>query len=73
VHADKFFCLNNNSLRRHHYKLFKQRFTTNIGQFSFSNRVIDVWNCLPVDVVSCNTVTSFKVKLDHLLQHVYIC
>jgi len=32
----------------------------------FSNRVINVWNCLPDTVVSSATVTGFKLKLKTL-------
>ena len=68
---DAFFKLNSNSLRGHGHKLFKKRFNTNIGKFSFSNRVVDVWNRLPLDVVSCNTVACFKVNLDRLFKEVW--
>jgi hypothetical protein len=51
------------------YKLHKKRFYTDTGKYVFSNRVVDVWNRLPNAVVSCNTVTSFKCMLDHVLQH----
>ena len=33
----------------------------------FSNRVIDEWNMLNDDIVSCNTVDVFKAKLDQYL------
>ena len=63
--------MSSNNLRGHSYKLYKKSFNTNIGKFSFSNRAVDVWNRLPNDVVSCNTVTCFKVKLDQLFKEVW--
>jgi len=30
----------------------------------FSNRIIDKWNQLPEDVVTCTSVNSFKNRLD---------
>ena len=33
--------------RGHNYKLFKRRFRTSLGQYVFSNRVVDTWNALP--------------------------
>ena len=56
------------NLRGHSLKLFKQRFNTNIGKFTFVNRTIDEWNNLSDDIVSCNSVNSFKNKLDHYLR-----
>ena len=35
-----------------------------IHKYSFSNRIIPLWNSLPEKVVSSSTVKSFKVRLD---------
>ena len=51
--------------RRSGSERVKQRFNTNIGKFLFVNRTVDEWNKLSEDIVSCNTVDSFKNKLDH--------
>ncbi len=50
--------------RGHEHKLFKQRFETNTRGHFFSNRVIDLWNSLPHDVVTAPDVDSFKNRLD---------
>jgi ribonuclease P/MRP protein subunit RPP40 len=50
-------------LRGNSLKLFKQRFNTNISKFVFVNRVVEEWNKLSEDIVSCNIVTSFKNKI----------
>ena len=47
------FQLSTTNLRGHGYKLFKARVNTNIGKYSFCNRVVDVWNSLNDEVVSC--------------------
>ena len=50
--------------RGHHLKLFYRRPCTNQGKFSFTNRVVELWNSLPQSIVeSCNTDT-FKNRLD---------
>jgi ribonuclease P/MRP protein subunit RPP40 len=54
-------------LRGHTLKLFKNRFNTNIGKFNFVNRSVDEWNKLSEDIVSCNSVDSFKNKLDRYI------
>ena len=51
-------------LRGHEFKLYKSAFSTNIGKFSFSNRIIDDWNSLPQHVVPSNIVNTFKIRLD---------
>jgi len=56
------------NFRGHCYKLFKPLFSTNIGKVTFVNRVVEEWNKLPVDVVSCDTVLNFKMKLDGYLR-----
>jgi hypothetical protein len=71
ISADKFFVLSSGNLRGHRFKLFKKRFSSNIGKYSFSNRVVDVWNKLPDNIVSCNTVASFKGKIDCLFKEVW--
>jgi ribonucleases P/MRP protein subunit RPP40 len=69
VNKDNFFDLSSGSLRGHSLKLFKSRFVTNCGKFMFSNRVVDEWNLLTEDIVSCDTVNGFKNKLDRYLEY----
>ena len=64
VNHNTFFTVANNSLRGHNLKLFKSRFLTNCGKFMFANRVVEEWNLLTSDIVSCSTVNSFKNKID---------
>ena len=59
-----FFNMSTTGHRGHEFKLYKSAFSTNIGKFSFSNRIIDAWNSLPQHVVSNNTVNTFKIRLD---------
>ena len=35
-----------------------------VRKYSFSNRVVDVWNSLPDDAVSANGVFLFELRLD---------
>jgi hypothetical protein len=54
------------NLRRHNKYLLKPIANCNCRAFSFACRHINVWNSLPSSVVNCNTVSSFKRKLDLL-------
>ncbi len=44
--------------------LKKHRFRRDTGKYWFGNRVVDLWNRLPREVVGCNTVNIWKIKLD---------
>ncbi len=35
----------------------------------FFNRIVNIWNSLPAQVVSCNTIDFFKTKLDKYLSN----
>ncbi len=45
-------------------KLYKQRSRLNIRKYSFTHRVVDVWNSLPNSVIQAKTVYSFECRLD---------
>jgi len=56
--------------RGHKYKLHKRRFRSNVGKYSFGNRVVDEWNSLPEKVVMAESINMFKRHLDHYLGHI---
>ena len=45
-------------------KLFKYRARLDVRKYSFSNRVVDLWNSLPDSVISAETVFTFETRLD---------
>ncbi len=54
----------NNSL-----KLKCRQVNSDYTKFFFTNVVVQEWNKLPPSVVQCNTINSFKNKLDrHFLE-----
>ena len=61
-----FQLINYSSTRGHNYKLAKQFSRVNAHKFDFSNRIIDAWNSLPVDVVNAGTVSKFKSLLNQV-------
>ncbi|XP_044755111.1 uncharacterized protein LOC123314063 [Coccinella septempunctata] len=58
------FALNNNSLRGHNYKLAKEPFRTTCRMNLLSNRVFNVWNHVPEEVVGATSVNGFKNGYD---------
>lgn len=49
------------------YKLKKHRFRTDVGRYWFTNRVVNDWNGLSRDVVSAETIGTFKKRLDEYM------
>jgi hypothetical protein len=51
-------------LRGHSKKIQKHRARLDVRKYSFSHRVVDVWNGLPEKVISAPSVKSFERRLD---------
>jgi len=50
--------------RGHDKKLFKLQSHMDTRKFSFTVRVVGLWNSLPTDVVNAPSVVSFENRLD---------
>ena len=73
INFDDFFALNSFSITRgHEYKLVKPICNNNARQFSFACRRIEIWNDLPADVVSCDTVNAFKMRINKINFNKYL-
>ena len=51
--------------RGHTLTILKRGARLDCRKYSFSQRVVNIWNALPAEAVSCTTVNSFKGKLHH--------
>jgi len=49
--------------RGHQFKLVKQH-CRGYRRYFFNTRVVNIWNCLPKDVVNFSTLRSFKNSLN---------
>ena len=68
INYNNFFVLDVNTSRRGHtFKVAKPRARLDIRLHSFSLRVINCWNNLPVEMVECQSINNFKYKLSMLL------
>ena len=64
VSLKKFVVIDSNHNRRgYNLKLLKPRATLDIRLHSFSHRVVNYWNKLPVEVINCQSLDAFKYKL----------
>lgn len=50
--------------RGHKFKLVKTHMHYDLRKYFFSNRVVNVWNSLPAEVVEATSVNSFKNNFD---------
>ena len=72
LNIGKLLAFDNSRTRGHQFKL-KYRspsFCTDIGKFSFANRVVNPWNDLPRYVVESTSITSFKHNLDKYFESI---
>ena len=67
--TNNFFTLNQSATRGHPLKLIKNPVHTNLFGTFFCNRVVNLWNSLPKDVVLSGTTNSFKNSLDKYWAH----
>ena len=56
--------------RSNEYNITSKRFRSDEAKHFFFNRIVNVWNALPAQVVSSNTVDTFKNRLDKYLSSV---
>ncbi len=66
VEASKLFSVDDTSrTRSNSVKLRCKQVQLDSTKFFFTNDVVREWNKLPPSVVQCDTINSFKNKLDH--------
>ena len=57
--------------RGHPQRIFKEHAEKLIRSRSFSQRVVNDWNNLPVDLVEATSLNIFKNRLDELWRHIW--
>ena len=58
---EKYFTIDTSNITRNNgYKIVGKRFQTNEAKHFFFNRVVNVWNGLPSNVIDCSTTDIFK-------------
>ena len=65
IKVEDIFCISNyGSTRNQGQKLMKHPCKTDIRKYSFSNRIVELWNSLPLDIKNAETVNTFKNRID---------
>ena len=58
------FKINTSCTRGSAFKLVKPRANKDVRKFSFTNRIVNLWNQLPNDVVKAENLLDFERRLD---------
>ena len=62
---EKYFTIDTSNItKKNRYKIVGKRFQTNEAKHFFFNRVVNVWNGLPSNIIDCSTTEIFKKRLD---------
>jgi hypothetical protein len=64
----RFFELSKLCTRGHYLKLFKTGCNLDCRKYTFSHRIVEIWNSLDEDTVACDLLTGFKCRIDKILQ-----
>ena len=67
VNKEEFFTLHLSSTRGHPYKLFKHFNSCSIRATYFSERVVNVWNCLSPEIIDVSSQASLDGFLKQLI------
>ena len=65
------FCMSSTSTTRldtNPYRLTKSHINKKQSQMFFTNRVVDIWNCLPLEALNAKSLNIFKNKIDSFLK-----
>ena len=66
INCEKFFTRSTiHHTRGHNLKLFKQQSRSNLRLNFFTQRVINNWNKLPINIIQVDSVALFKHELDY--------
>jgi len=74
IDYSKCFELSNSCTRGHSLKLFKPGCRLDCRKFTFSQRVISLWNSLNDEIIACESINGFKGRIYKFLkgERVYI-
>ena len=57
-------------VKKYNYKNGEHIYTIyNLRKFSFTNRIVDLWNTLPQSVIDAKDVRQFEIWLDKYWEH----
>ena len=60
---DKYFTYSPSTTRGHPYKLFVPFSRVNCHKYHFFNRIVNIWNCVPEDIVILTKLGEYKSKI----------
>lgn len=66
LNASDFFTMSISG-KGHQYKIYKQRARLDVRKYTFSQRVVNVWNSLPNEAILESTINGFKGQMEKFL------
>jgi len=67
MHSDDVFeSRSTKTTRGHPYKLFKRQCTCTVRSSFFTERIVNMWNCLPGDTVDFSSLSPFKRSIKRI-------
>ena len=65
LRPDDYFTIDRSSITRNNgFKIIGTCYINNKGKYFFFNRVVNIWNELPSNIVNSSTIETFKNRLD---------
>ena len=68
LNLNNYFEVSTAVTRGHTFELVKKGCHLDCRKFCFSFRIVNTWNSLSNDVIACDSVNSFKIRLDKWLK-----
>ena len=72
VQHERIFPMSRTATRGHNQQIYTKNSRTNIRKYSFSQRIVDMWNSLPKQAIETKTVNPFKGQLNNHWQNLEI-
>ena len=67
--SSKYFTIDHNNVTRNNgFKIIPRRFKSLEAKYFFFNRIVNIWNKLPSEIVNSNSIESFKNKVDKYMK-----
>ena len=68
--VNKYFTIDHSTITRNNgFKITPKRFKTHEAKHFFFNRIVNIWNKLPSEIVNSTSIASFKNKIDKYLKN----
>ena len=68
LNVNKYFNIDSSNTRNNGCIIIPKRFKSHEAKYFFFNRIVNIWNKLPSEIVNSSSIPSFKNKIDKYLK-----